>query len=173
MVDLVDREHLDLTLHCIYGQEVTAGIEHHTAIGEAGVVLDLHSGDFPSSRFYSLLAFYSGREELQQRLCGIEQTIGSTSLSNNCIGSHFEGVGFCALNAFVQEEGDRFTLASFLQGETSRAAYFFGEEFGYLASALTLGCETGVGIERECALAYLHLYWGRDDVDFLCPHHQG
>ena len=171
VVNLVGGQHVYLTLHGIDRQEVATGVEHHAAIGEAGCVVNLGHGNLPCFHLGQLLlAFHFGRQQLEQRLHGVEQAIGSRGLGHNAVAGDGELIGFAAFDAGVQFQcdGARGSHLAFPQGEACRALNLLCEILRHFFGFLVLVGQTRVGVEGEMPLSHLGVLRSRDDVEGLC-----
>ena len=64
-VDLEHAQEVDVLLHVLDGEEVTADVDQGTAVLEAGLVLDGDRRDAPACRLHEARGLDLGREELQ------------------------------------------------------------------------------------------------------------
>lgn len=75
LVDLVERHPVDVELDLVDGEEVPGDIEHRAPVGEPRGVGDGSAGDLPGAALPGVL-LHGGRQELTQRLDGVEESRG-------------------------------------------------------------------------------------------------
>ena len=91
-VHLVEGQQVDRALHLVDREEVAGHIEHEPPIGHAGSVDNAHLGDLDGPH-RPAGAERPGRQQLTQRLHGIERPGGITRTDSDPLARHLKAIG--------------------------------------------------------------------------------
>nr|BBJ53391.1 hypothetical protein SAVMC3_60200 [Streptomyces avermitilis] len=105
LVDLVQRQLVDVALDLADVEEVPGHVEHRAAVAVARGVLDGAARDEPGSGLYGVL-LDRGREELAQGLHAVEEPGRCGGGDGDAVPAAVEAVSLVAQRAFAQPEPD-------------------------------------------------------------------
>ena len=138
-VHLVNGHHVDDFLDLVHAEEVAAAIDHESAMAEARFVANDDGGNAPGDLRNGMFPVNLDREQLIERLDGIEESGECGCLYHGFRRGNFNGVGFFA-QALVQHEQETFGLAFRHDGvQTGREGYGIGLSADQLDPAGELG----------------------------------
>ena len=98
-VDFEQCQYVEMFFYVLYRDEMTARIQHDTAIFETRLVFHRYAGSSPSNTVHDHLTFDFGRKQLHECLHTVEQTLQGLSLNCHALWSYIQCI---ALVVYIQ-----------------------------------------------------------------------
>jgi hypothetical protein len=114
-VDLEASEDIKVLLDAFYGEEMSADVQHEAPVRETGSVFDGDTRGVPEGGGRGIRRFNSGREELEERLDGVEDAWGVGSVDEYLVGKDIEAVSFVwERGSGVDAEGEKMVVVKII-----------------------------------------------------------
>ena len=130
-VYLKHSHHINLLLDSLYWHEMTTWVNHQSTIMESWFIFYRYRSGSPADAFHFLRAFNFGRQQLQESLHTVEQSLWSLGRNIYAIGSYIQFVSLIVTFSRCIDCQVDSTIIGYSELVSCRTHHFIGKELGY------------------------------------------
>ena len=166
-IDLERSHQVNLLLHILYSNEMTAWIEMETTITETRIVFDITTLCHPFDSLYQRSTFHFRWQQLQEGLHTIEGSLASLSFDNHSLGSNLKAIALpIHFHRRVDNDRDISLLVAHIDLISSRSLELACQITSYRFTFLCIVGNTKAGRQNKFSTLLGEFDWCWNHIDF-------